>query len=64
MHKIEDLTIQLFSKPDDFFELSDVADRCRDVTDELGALAVAVINGSAESAWSALLSQKASEGFS
>ena len=64
VHKIEDLTIQLFSKPDDFFELSDVADRCRDVTDELGALAVAVLNGSAESAWSALLSQKASEGFS
>lgn len=64
VHKTEDLTMQLFSKPDDFFELSDVADRCRDVTDELGALAVAVINGSAECAWSALLSQKASEGFS
>jgi hypothetical protein len=28
---------RLFAKPDDFFELSDVADRCRAVADELAA---------------------------
>ncbi len=29
---------RLFAKPDDFFELSDVADRCRAVADELAAV--------------------------
>jgi hypothetical protein len=29
---------RLFAKPDDFFEVADVADRCPDVAERLGAL--------------------------
>jgi hypothetical protein len=49
---------RLYSKPDDFFELSDVADRCPAVADELTALAAAE---SAE-AWTRPLSPAAVRG--
>jgi arylsulfatase A-like enzyme len=49
----------LFAKPDDFFELCDVADRCPAVADELAALAT----GDPERAWEASLSSEAVHGL-
>lgn len=50
--------VRLFAKPDDYFELSDVADRCPDVADELGAVAAAAAVDAAR-AWRARLSEPA-----
>lgn len=41
----------LFAKPDDYFELCDVADRCSEVADELAAVARAAIAGDLARAW-------------
>lgn len=49
----------LYAKPDDYFELCDVADRCSDVAEELGALAAAAARGDAAAAWRATLSAAA-----
>lgn len=46
----------LFAKPDDFFELCDVADRCPHVVDELRAVAEAAAAGELERAWGMPLS--------
>lgn len=51
----------LFAKPDDFFERSDVADRCPAVTDELAALAALAIREPRE-AWMRPLSAAAVQG--
>lgn len=48
---------RLFVKPDDFFELSDVADRRPDTAEELGRLLDAAAAGRLEEAWSAPLSR-------
>ena len=50
---------RLYAKPDDTFELSDVANRCLAVTEELQALAERVWAEGASVAWSAQLSQAA-----
>ncbi|MFM7107571.1 MAG: hypothetical protein ACKOZU_03060 [Planctomycetaceae bacterium] len=52
-------TVALYAKPDDYFELCDVADRCPDVADELGRLARAAAAGGAAAAWQAPLSAAA-----
>jgi hypothetical protein len=49
----------LFAKPDDYFELCDVADRCPDVAEELGRLAAAAAAGDVVGAWRAPLSAAA-----
>ncbi|MFM1903616.1 MAG: hypothetical protein RLZZ440_1516 [Planctomycetota bacterium] len=49
---------RLFAKPDDFFELSDVADRCPAVAEELSALAAT----DPDDAWTRPLSPLAAEG--
>jgi hypothetical protein len=48
---------RLYAKPDDSFELSDVANRCPAVTEELQALAERVWAEGIGIAWSAQLSQ-------
>lgn len=50
---------RLFAKPDDFFELCDVADRCPDVVDELRGVAEAAAAGDLERAWSMPLTEAA-----
>ncbi|MCE9630889.1 MAG: hypothetical protein K8S94_09290 [Planctomycetia bacterium] len=50
---------RLFAKPDDFFELCDVADRCPDVVDELLGVAEAAAAGDLERAWGMPLSEAA-----
>lgn len=52
---------RLFAKPDDYFELSDVADRCPAVTEELVGLA-ARASTAPEEAWSLPLSAAAVRG--
>jgi hypothetical protein len=51
--------VRLFAKPDDYFELCDVADRCPDVAEELGRLAAAAAAGDVAAAWRAPLSAAA-----
>lgn len=48
--------VALFAKPDDYFELSDVADRCTEAAEELGRLAAAAAAGDAATAWRTALS--------
>ncbi|MEI7862814.1 MAG: hypothetical protein WCJ21_09290, partial [Planctomycetota bacterium] len=55
----EAATPRLYAKPDDSFELSDVANRCLAVTEELQALAERVWAEGIGVAWSAQLSQAA-----
>lgn len=50
---------RLFHKPDDFFELCDVADRCPAVVEELAPLAGAVAAGDRRRGWLAPLSAAA-----
>jgi arylsulfatase A-like enzyme len=47
--------IRLFAKPDDFFELADVANRCSDVAGALEALLEQVRAGDGQAAWQAPL---------
>jgi hypothetical protein len=47
---------RLFHKPDDYFELCDVADRCPAVVEELAPLAAAAAAGDARPAWTTPLS--------
>ena len=49
--------LRLFAKPDDFFELCDVANRCPAEAEELGGLVSAAAAGDLAHAWSAPLSQ-------
>lgn len=46
---------RLFTKPDDYFELCDVANRCPDVVDALRGIAEAAAAGDVERAWLAPL---------
>jgi hypothetical protein len=50
---------RLFHKPDDFFELCDVADRCPAVAEELAPLAAAAANGDVRRGWLAPLHEAA-----
>jgi hypothetical protein len=52
----------LYAKPDDFFECSDVADRCFSVAEELAALA-AQVSEKPEDAWTTPLSDAAVRGI-
>ena len=56
-------TLRLHAKPDDFFEVSDVADRCPEVADELGRLVAAAAAGDMATAGGAPLSAAAAEGI-
>ena len=47
--------VRLFAKPDDFFELADVANRCSDVVGPLGELLEQVIAGEGRAVWGAPL---------
>jgi arylsulfatase A-like enzyme len=47
--------VRLFAKPDDFFELADVANRCSDVVGPLGDLLERVIAGEDRAVWVATL---------
>jgi hypothetical protein len=53
---------RLFHKPDDFFELCDVADRCPAVAEELAPLAAAAANGDVRRGWMAPLREAAGGG--
>jgi arylsulfatase A-like enzyme len=53
---------RLHAKPDDFFELCDVADRSPDVARELGRLLETALAGREREAWEAPLSPEASVG--
>jgi len=44
-------SVRLFAKPDDFFELADVANRCADVAGPLGDLGARAAAGDAAAAW-------------
>ena len=55
--------VALHAKPDDYFELCDVADRCPDVAEELGGLAAAAAAGDTAAAWRATLSAVAVGGL-
>ena len=46
---------RLFGKPDDYFEQANVADRCHDAAERLGALARQALGGGAQEAWLAML---------
>lgn len=50
---------RLFARPDDYFELCDVADRCSEVADELADLARAAGEGDLPGAWQTPLSAAA-----
>jgi hypothetical protein len=54
--------MRLYAKPDDFFELCDVADRCPEVVDELAVLLAAVAAGDLPRAATAPLSPAAEQG--
>lgn len=47
----EESRLRLFAKPDDFFDLCDVADRCPGVIDDLAPLAAAAAAGDMLDAW-------------
>ena len=51
--------VQLFAKPDDFFEQTNVVDRCRDVAEELGAVMAGNGGADARRAWETPLSAAA-----
>ena len=51
--------VRLFAKPDDFFELADVANRCSDVAGPLGDLLERAIAGEERAVWLASLSDAA-----
>lgn len=51
--------VRLYAKPDDYFELCDVADRCPAVAEELGGLARAARGGDVAAAWRTPLSEAA-----
>jgi hypothetical protein len=55
----EDGRSRLFAKPDDYFELSDVANRCPAVVAELRGIAAAAARGDREQAWQEPLSPAA-----
>ena len=48
--------VRLYAKPDDFFELCDVADRCPQEVEELGGLLATLAAGDLRQAWTAPLS--------
>ncbi|RLS75911.1 MAG: hypothetical protein DWI03_10475 [Planctomycetota bacterium] len=50
---------RLFAKPDDYFEVCDVANRCPAVADELASISAAVAAGDVERAWAEPLSAAA-----
>jgi hypothetical protein len=54
-----DVQPHLFTKPDDYFELCDVANRCPDVVDALRGIAEAAAAGDVERAWLAPLGRGA-----
>lgn len=54
-----DRSPRLFHKPDDAFELCDVADRCADVVAELAPLALAAAAGDTDRGWQAPLGESA-----
>lgn len=54
--------LRLHAKPDDFFELCDVADRSPDVAAELGRLIEAAVAGRQPEAWLGPLSREAAAG--
>jgi hypothetical protein len=43
--------VRLFARPDDYFDLCDVANRCRAVVDDLRPLADAAAAGDRSGAW-------------
>ena len=51
--------VRLYAKPDDYFELCDVADRCPAVAEELGRLAALARAGDVAAAWREPLSEAA-----
>jgi len=53
-------SVRLFAKPDDFFELADVANRCSDVAGPLGELLERAIAGEERAVWGASLPDAAS----
>ena len=53
---------RLYHKPDDYFELCDVADRCPTIVEELGPLAAAAAAGDPRRGWLADLSPAARAG--
>ncbi len=54
--------IRLYAKPDDFFELCDVADRCPHEVEEFASLLAAVAAGDLPRAWTTPLSPAAEQG--
>ena len=54
---------RLFHKPDDYFELCDVADRCPAVVEELGPPAAAAAAGDTDRGWLTPLSDAAIDGL-
>lgn len=53
------IRVRLYAKPDDYFELCDVADRCPAVAEELGGLARAAHGGDVAAAWRTPLAEAA-----
>jgi hypothetical protein len=53
--------IRLFAKPDDFYELADVANRCADVAGPLGDLLERACAGDREAAWLTRMPEATSE---
>lgn len=53
--------VRLFAKPDDFFELADVANRCAEVAGRLGDLVKRTAAGEVKAAWMAALPTTTSE---
>jgi hypothetical protein len=47
--------VRLFAKPDDYFEMNDVAERCPAERDRFGGLLARVAAGDAAAAWTAPL---------
>ena len=58
----DDRPPRLFHKPDDFFELCDVADRCPAVVEELAPLAAAAAKGDLRRGWTVPLGDAAGGG--
>jgi arylsulfatase A-like enzyme len=60
MKSADDQRIRLFAKPDDFFELADVANRCGDVAGALEALLEPAVAGNGRAAWQTPLPESTS----
>jgi arylsulfatase A-like enzyme len=60
MKPADDQRIRLFAKPDDFFELADVANRCGDVAGALEALLEPAVAGTSRAAWQTPLPESTS----